>query len=201
MINNRKSAWCRAGVLAALAALVWIASAPRGGQAGSGAEPQYASNGDLLVPVGFERWLFVGSNLGLGYNNQTPKTEFHNIYLSPGAYEVYRVTGQFRDGTVLVMQKFAAADREPMGVLTKGVYNGLQTGVEVAVKNSHRPVRPSSMKPWAYYDFTDDKDPSKVKSTAGAFDDATCERCHQDHNANTDNVWVPFYPILRSARP
>ena len=200
MINNRSRVFlCRAGVLAGLASLVWIAAAPEvAGQ--SGTAPQYAPNGDLLVPVGFERWLFVGSNLGLGYKTEGPaKTEFHNVYLSPGAYQVFRTTGQFRDGTILVMQKFAAADREPKGVLASGVYNGERTGLEVAVKNSHRPVQPSAPPPtpWAYYDFTDKRDPSKVAGTAEAFPDAVCEHCHKQHNASTDNVWVPFYPILR----
>src|SRR5215813_4271912 len=30
-------------------------------------EPRYAPSGDLLLPNGFDTWVFVGSNLGLSY--------------------------------------------------------------------------------------------------------------------------------------
>jgi hypothetical protein len=30
-------------------------------------EPRYTPSGDLILPNGFETWVFVGSNLGLSY--------------------------------------------------------------------------------------------------------------------------------------
>ena len=30
-------------------------------------DPQYTASGDLVLPTGFETWVFVGSNLGLSY--------------------------------------------------------------------------------------------------------------------------------------
>jgi cytochrome P460 len=197
MINNRKMAWCRAGVLAGLASLVWIASAPEvAGQ--SGTAPRYTRDGKLLAPVGYETWVFVGSNLGLAYKPDAPamtaaegaradKPEFHNVYINPEAYARFRATRQFPDRTVLVMEKFAAAERDTKGVLARGSFNGDRLGMEVAVKNSRRPDGKPT--PWAYYDFTD-----MVPATA--FPDDKCEQCHRAH-ASMDNVWVQFYPTLR----
>jgi len=47
---------------------------PTQGQTPSSVERQYAANGDLLFPNGFETWIFVGSDLGLSYRSDLPVT-------------------------------------------------------------------------------------------------------------------------------
>jgi hypothetical protein len=203
MLLDRTTVWHRAGIGAGIALSVWIAvTAPVKSQ--SGTAPTYAPNGELLAPVGFETWVFVGSNLGLAYRQGQPAMtalearraeapQFHNVYISPEAYAAFRATGEFPVPTVLVMEKFAAADKEPRGIVAGGVFNGDRVGVEVAVKNLPRPDH--SMTAWAYYDLTDPSDPSKLRPSP-AFADADCESCHRQH-ASKDNVWVQFYPTLR----
>jgi hypothetical protein len=154
--------------------------------------------------------VFVGSNLGLAYKQDLPAMtaleakradapEFHNVYINKEAYDRFVATREFPIPTIMVMQKFAAADKEPRGIVSAGVFNGLQIGLEVAVKNLPRPDRSTTA--WAYYDFTDtyDKsntyDKSKVRASAPAFPDNMCESCHKQ-NASRDNVWVQFYPTL-----
>lgn len=204
MSGDSKRAWCRVGVLAAITTSVCIASSPKvEGQ--SSTTPQYAPDGELLAPVGFETWVFVGSNLGMAYRPEAPamtsaeaaradKRIFHNIYINPEAYTHFLATQEFPEPTILVMELFAAADKEPKGVLASGVFNAQRVGLEVAVKNSHRPDGRTT--PWAYYDLTDGTDPSKVLASAPAFPDRACESCHRQH-ASMDNVWVQFYPTLR----
>jgi hypothetical protein len=196
-----KTALCRAGVLALIAVSAWVASAPQ--VRAQSSAPQYAPGGNLLTPVGFETWVFVGSNLGMAYKNELPtmtaleasraeKQFFHNVYLAPQAYAQFVATKKFPDLTVLVMEVFTAADKDPKGdVLAKGVYNGERVGLEVAVKNLHRPDGKKT--PWAYYDFTPN---GTVLPSAPAKEDEKCESCHALH-ASVDNVWVQFYPILR----
>jgi hypothetical protein len=174
---------------------------------GSGDKPEYTSGGALLFPKDFKKWIFVGSNLGLSYKKNLPTTtlretarlssaQFHNVYISPTAYFAFVERKVFPDGTMLVMEVFEAADKEPKGVLASGVFNGSRSGVEVAVKNSQRPDGKTT--PWAYYDFTDAQDGTRVIDGAKAFDDNDCETCHRAH-ASIDNVWVQFYPTLRDA--
>jgi hypothetical protein len=172
-------------------------------------EPRYAPGGELLVPNGFETWVFVGSNLGLSYTPEAAaaasappprpaRQEFHNVSISRTAYDHFLANGRFPDGTVLVMQVFEAADKDPKGgVLAAGMFNGRRVAFEVAVKNANRPDGKTT--PWAYYDFTDPSDRSKVRASAAAFPDATCQNCHQQH-ASIDNVWVQFYPTLRDRK-
>jgi hypothetical protein len=167
--------------------------------------PLYSSSGELIAPKDYETWVFAGSNLGLAYRPDLPITTaaeaeradlrlFHNIYIDPAAYAHFRATRQFPEPTILVMELHAAADREPRGVVSAGVFNGERVGLEVAVKNSRRPDGKTTT--WAYYDFTEPSDGSKIKQSAPAFSDDRCESCHHQH-ADKDNVWVQFYPALR----
>jgi hypothetical protein len=92
------------------------------------------------------------------------------------------------------MQVFEAAEKDTKGVLAGGMFNGRRVGLEVAVKNTSRPDAKTTA--WAYYNFTDPSDRSKVLASAAAFPDQACANCHQLH-ASIDNVWAQFYPALR----
>ena len=169
-------------------------------------DPQYATGGALVRPKDFHNWIFVGSNLGLGYNKeltaQLPREaaradlgEYHNIYLKPEDYAAYVRTGMFPDRTVLVMDVYQSQQRDANGVVTEGSYNGQWLGIEVAVKNKNRPD--GSKTDWAYYDFTDRPGKGKnIPAVQKAEDDGSCYACHKAH-AGYDNVWVQFYPLIR----
>src|SRR5262245_15061239 len=201
---ERKAAWYRRGLGVALATFVCAALSLQANSQ-QATVPQYTPNGELLAPVGYETWVFVGSNLGLAYRDGLPvmtpreagradQSRFHNVYINREAYAYFLANGVFPSPTILVMEVFAAADKEPSGIVAKGVYNGERAGFEVAVKNTSRPDGQTT--PWAYYDFTDPADPSKLTASAPAFPDRICENCHRQH-ASRDNVWVQFYPTLR----
>lgn len=193
-------------MFAGLAALAFIAFTPQVySQSPTG--PQYTADGQLKVPVGFETWVFVGSNLALGYKDELKETtrleaaranqqQFHNIYINPEAYAYFVANKEFPDKTVLVMDVFTAPDRDdPNNVLTAGFYNGKQIGLQVAVKNLNRPDGKTT--PWAYYTLMNPFEPSPVlKPSAKAHEDSECYDCHKAH-AHPDNVWVQFYPTLR----
>ena len=167
-------------------------------------DPQYDAKGDLKRPADFRTWVFVGANIGLQYRKEGADTkpresdrprkagpgEFHNVYIRPADYEHHRKTGTFPDPTVLVMDVYEAKERDAKGIVSGGLFPGAQRRFEVAVKNTRRPD--GSKTDWAYYAF--DK---PAKETATAFPDAACYDCHRKH-ADADNVWVQFYPILRS---
>jgi hypothetical protein len=173
------------------------------------ADPQYNAKGELKRPTDFRTWVFVGSNIGLKYHKELPDVaprkqdlakkaapgEFHNVYIRPEAYEHYLKTGEFPDLTVLVMDVYEAKERDAKGIVSSGLFPGVQRRIEVAVKNGKRPD--GSKTDWAYYAFE-----SPTKATAAAFRDAACYDCHLKH-ADRDNVWVQFYPTLRDqkARP
>lgn len=164
-------------------------------------EPQYNEKGELKRPADFQKWVFVGANIGLQYRNDLPQTtqrerdrrkegsvgDFHNVYIRPESYESYLKDGKFPEMTVLVMDIYEAKDKDEKNVLSNGLFPGAEKEIEVAVKNSKRPD--GSKTDWAYYAFGTNK-------AEKAFEDKYCYDCHLKH-AKTDNVWVQFYPILR----
>jgi hypothetical protein len=197
MINSSKTGWGHAGLLALVGAIAWLAFVPSA-TTQSSAPPQYDSSGNLLRPVGFETWVFVGSNLGLTYKGESESgdQEFHNVYMSPQAYAEFVKSQTFPDRTVFVIDRLTAAPKKPEGIVAAGHYNDQRLGILAAVKNLHRPD--GSKTPWAYYVFPMGDNPPKMPDSAKAKDDADCESCHHKVNAKTDNVWVQFYPILRN---
>ena len=175
------------------------AAPPEAGRAAL--EPRY-KEGELVRPEGYRTWVFVGANIGLRYRKDDKTTtqresdrhanskigDFHNVYITPKAYEEFQRSGKFPEGTVLVMDVYRAKDREPKNIVEGGFFPGEQREIEVAVKNSKRPD--GGKEDWAYYIF-----PQKA-TTAAPRPKADCYDCHRQH-ASTDNVWVQFYPTLR----
>jgi Cytochrome P460 len=64
--------------------------------------PEYTKPGELILPKNFNEWIFVGSPLtpnGLN-SGKANFPEFHNIYIEPGSYAIYKKTGEFPEGTI-----------------------------------------------------------------------------------------------------
>src|ERR1700719_4553001 len=150
--------------IVALASYMTFQQTPDDVRAADIVEPRYTSDGHLLLPEDFQTWIFVGSNLGLGYSDSLSVNtllersrqdvpRYHNVYINPEAYLVYLRNGTFPDKTMLVMDVYAAESKEPKGVVDNGTFNGARIGIEVAVKNKNRPD--GELINWAYYDFTD----------------------------------------------
>ena len=158
------------------------------------ADPVYTDTDELVLPQGIETWVFVGTNLGLGYIGEPavmPAT-FHNVYMETQAYLSFMESGEFEDKTMFAIEVRATKDKVADGVINAGVYNADLIAVEVSVKDAERPTRPGSEAIWAYYNFGS---PDGIKKTAPAEDDATCFDCHAVH-AGYDHVWTQLYPRL-----
>ncbi len=169
----------------AVAAAVMGASAalPAGGP--GPLRPTYDGSGALRRPSGIERWIMVGASLGLGYSDVTEPGpgRFHRVYLETGAYDHYRRTGAFPDGTMLALSIRSPSRRVPPS--RAGWTEGDLVALEMAVKDTAR-----FEGGWAYFDF------GTSGTTARALPPTRCARCHAEHAAR-DNVFLQFYPQLR----
>jgi hypothetical protein len=159
------------------------------------AEPKYTSDNQLIRPTGYREWIFVGSSIGMGYQEANrPDGErpqlFHNVYIQPEAYRAYVSTGKFPDKTMLVMEVISPGTNASIN--KQGKFEEKFVGIEMSVKDESK-----SPEKWAYYNFiTPD---GKGRPEAKAFAKDACWSCHNQH-AQTDNVFVQFYPVLREAR-
>jgi hypothetical protein len=156
-------------------------------------QPRFAEGNQLMRPEGFREWMFVGSNLNMGYTEgSAPKeSRFHNIYVQREAYREFAATGTFPDKTVLVMEVIAAGSNASIN--KKGQFEDKALGIEVALKDEKRfPEK------WAYFNFIGSG--GAPLAQAKAFAKEACWKCHNEHAA-VDNVFVQFYPVLRDAKP
>src|SRR5215510_12388489 len=119
--------------------------------------PEYTKDGDLVLPKNWRTWVYVGSPLTLDVlnNGKANFPEYHNVYIEPGSYEIYKKTGEFPDGTIFfkelqLMQPAQNPDgsrTEPSG---RGYFPGKLNGADVTVKDTKRYADTGG---WGYYNF------------------------------------------------
>jgi hypothetical protein len=170
--------------LSACAAALLTAAVPLPGPG-----PHYTADGALVRPEGIDRWVTVGTSLGLGYTDRTGGggRMFHGVSLEPSAYEAVGRTGRFPRGTMLALVLAPAAER--VAPAREGSFADRPVRLELAVKDPGR--FPGG---WAYFDFG----AAPPGATARALPPERCARCHAEHAAR-DHVFVQFYPLLRDA--
>jgi hypothetical protein len=158
--------------------------------------PEYTAAGDLILPKGFETWVFVGApltpNALNGGNASFP--EYHNVYIEPGSYAIYKRTKVFPEGTIFVkeLQRLlpgGAADGSQNQPSGHGYFPGALNGADVTVKDSKRYAASGG---WGYYNFNHFEPKA---ATAKLKSKGECAFCHIA-GAKKDEVWTQFYPRL-----
>jgi hypothetical protein len=147
----------------------------------------------LLRPEGYREWVFVGSSLGLRYEEgkkQSERLEYKNVYIDPAAYRAYKATGAFPQGAVLVLETAAGEEKKEPGL--RGSFQKELTGLSAAVKDKGR-FRDG----WAYFSFSGG--PGRTKDKARPAKKSACYDCHREKGAE-DNVFTQFYPVLKAAK-
>jgi cytochrome P460 len=147
----------------------------------------------LVRPEGYREWIFVGSSLGLAYSkNPGPGPDlYHNVYINPSSYREFAKTGNFPEGTVMVLELARPEVKSEPGL--QGSFQKEFVALEASVKDSSR-----FEGGWAYFNFTEAA--GKLKAKAEAFPQSACWSCHHV-NAATDHVFTQFYPVLRAVAP
>jgi hypothetical protein len=91
----------------------------------------------LLRPTGYREWGFMGSSLGLRYNQdfaENTATIYHNVYINPSSFRAFAKTGQFPDGTVMILELASAEEKTEPGL--QGSFEKEFVGSIVSVKDS-----------------------------------------------------------------
>jgi hypothetical protein len=158
--------------------------------------PEYAADGQLLLPKDFHEWVYVGSPLTPNALNggMAGFPEYHNVYIEPGSYEIYKKTGQFPEGTILFKElQLTLHGENPDGSRTepsgRGYFPGAWNGADVTVKDSKRFAATNG---WGYFNFNH-HEPKAAMAKVKAKDE--CAYCHIA-SAKKDEVWTQFYPLL-----
>ena len=184
------------GMIVMALAVQWLSSSSAQTQTRPRYLPEYAANGDLLLPKNFHEWVYVGSPLTPNALNggEAGFPEYHNVYIEPGSYEIFKQTHEFPEGTIMFKelqltqpgQNPDGSRSEPSG---RGYFPAAFNGADVTVKDSKRFAETNG---WGYFNFNhhEPKAPmAKVKAKG------ECAFCHIA-SAKKDEVWTQFYPLL-----
>ena len=158
--------------------------------------PEYTKEGDLILPKNFNEWVYVGSPLTPNALNggKANFPEYHNVYIEPGSYEIYKKTGKFPEGTIFFKElQLTVPAQNPDGSRTepsgRGFFPGKLNGADVTVKDTKRYADSGG---WGYYNFNHHEPKA---ATAKVKPKSECAFCHIA-NAKKDEVWTQFYPLL-----
>jgi hypothetical protein len=154
--------------------------------------PQFTSDGKLVRPENYRRWVYVSSGFGMSYDpnaggNGAPA--FTNVFVAPASYDYFQAHGTWPDKTMFVLEIYGSTSRGSINV--KGSYQESLVGLDVEVKDATRfPDK------WAYFGFSNE---AKTAS-ADAPSKNACWNCHEQ-NAAVEHSFVQFYPeLLKVAR-
>ena len=108
--------------------------------------PEYTPSGELVLPKDYRNWVYVGSPLTPNALNKGKAAfpEYHNVYIEPGSYAIYKKTGVFPEGTMFYkeLQLTLRPAENPDGSRTepsgRGFFPGALAGAEVSIKDSKR---------------------------------------------------------------
>jgi hypothetical protein len=195
---NQRGVTAIAAILIGIAGLCYLvtrAAAPAAAETtgAPAALVEFTPDGKLKQPVGYRKWVYVGTPLTPNDVNggEAPFPEFHAVYMDPESFAHYEKTGKFRDGAVMVKELVSVGSKEATS--GKGYFMGDFTGLEISIKDSKRfKEEPGN---WAYFSFGH-KHPLKAEVSRNPV--AACNQCHQE-NAKADWVFSQYYPVLRAA--
>jgi hypothetical protein len=198
------------GVIATAVLAQWLSSSVAQTQTRARYLPEYTNSGDLVLPKDWREWVYVGNPLtpiALNGGKACPEPtkdsdqpctgfpEYHNVYIEPGSYEIYKRTNEFPEGTIMFKElQLTLPAQNPDGSRTepsgRGYFPGAFNGADVTVKDTRRYAATHG---WGYYNFNhhEPKAPTaKVKARE------ECAFCHIELGAKKDDVWTQFYRLL-----
>lgn len=161
---------------------------------------QWTAEGKLKLPGDFHTWVFLGAPLTPHALNGGAAgfPEYHNVYVHPAAYKIYRDTGRWPEGTVLLKElqltrKATHEDGSSDEASGRGYFPAQLNGIDISVKDSQRFAATSG---WGFFNFGHHAPPYAAVAEAAPKD--ACAGCHEA-NATEDMVFTKFYePILKA---
>jgi hypothetical protein len=150
--------------------------------------PRY--NGTNLVrPVDYREWPFLGSGLGLTYEaagaNSAPR--FTNVFVNPSSYRRFMETGAWPNETVFVLESRRSDTNAAPNV--GGRFQAELLGVEAEVKDAR------FSDGWAFFNFGQAPSLSAAAAPLAGSAVSACVECHTTHTA-VERTFVQFYPTL-----
>ena len=145
--------------------------------------PVFTPDGQLKLPADYREWVFLGTGIDMSYTaDPSDMSMFNIVFVNPGAYRVFKQTGHWPEGTMMVLEDRGAGSDASINKRGKTETSEIM-GVEVHVKDSARLKGDG----WGFYGSFNH---GSGKLTPRP---ASCYTCHEAHGA-VDTTFTQFYP-------
>jgi len=154
------------------------------------AAPDFTSDGKLVRPPDYSKWVFLSSGYGMSYSQSASDNPDHlmftNVFVPPADYDYFLAHGAWPDKTMFVLEEYGSQSKGSIN--QHGHFQTELMGLDVEVKDASRfPDK------WAYFGF----DATQQSSAAVSPGKNECWKCH-DQNAAVEHTFVQFYPAILS---
>lgn len=200
MSRQPRSQFTRLALSASLVPLLYISSAssqspppkPAVAAAKSLNVAQLTADGKLTKPKDLEQWVFLGTSLGMGYNQPQASTpgpgQFQVVLMEPSAYRYFMEHGHYAPGSMFLLS-FYNADQKRSINKTGFVQSNL-TNYEIHL------VDPAIAQDGRTFYVFGAKEVLGTPLPKGN----DCVRCHAAHGA-FNGTFAQFYPAIRERIP
>lgn len=138
----------------------------------------------LSIPASYREWVYMTSGIDMTYAasgavglTQEHHSVFDNVFVNPEAWQSFKQTGHWPNGTTFVLENRTAEENVS---INKGGHTQSSnvSGLEIHQKRNNE---------WAFYVRGNDGAEHLVPKSA------SCYTCHESHGA-VDTTFAQFYP-------
>lgn len=168
----------------------------------------FANGGNVRLPAGYRKWEHVGTRIKAdGFSvldgSRITVPQVMDAYVEPSAYDFFRKTGKWRDGTQIV-KEYSLVKTGPecsttsfvcATVFGRGVFEDHYAGLGMMIKDKKR--FPTAAGNWGYFTFL----PAGhiYQLSARARPRQQCSLCHENGAGETDYVFSKSHIGLLAA--
>jgi hypothetical protein len=158
----------------------------------------FNGDGSVQLPTGYRRWQHVGARVKTGGNSVLDGSKIvipqvMNAYVEPGAFDIYRTTGKWPEGSQIVKDFSSIETGKDCGASSficstpygLGIFETRFIGLGMMVKDSRR--FPAQTGHWGYFSFL--LDGQHYASVSPVRARSQCSSCHEANASATDYVF------------
>jgi len=154
---------------------------------------RFTADGQLLKPADLAQWVFLGTSLGMGYNqaqfNPGSPGQFQVVLMEPTAYRHFMEHGKYAAGSMFLLSFYNADTRRSIN--QTGFVQADLTNFEIHLVDK----RKSPDEGRVFYVFGGQATAGRALPKGN-----DCVRCHAGHGAY-EGTFAQFYPAIRGRIP
>jgi hypothetical protein len=154
---------------------------------------RFTADGQLMKPADLAQWVFLGTSLGMGYNqaqfNPASPGQFQVVLMEPSAYHYFMEHGQYAPGSMFLLSFYNSDTRRSIN--QNGFVQADLTNFEIHLIDARHAPEEGRV----FYVFGGPATEGRALPKG-----SECVRCHAAHGAY-DGTFAQFYPSIRDRIP